>query len=73
MPMVGALNRRHVSNRVRLLLVPQWPQQAIKSMSVSLCNGRHATLSVSPISFIVAPADNQIGDMRPYSMSWINF
>jgi hypothetical protein len=35
-------------------------------------NGRRATLNVSPISVIVASIDNQIGDARPYNMSWIN-
>jgi hypothetical protein len=29
----GHQNRRHVSNRVRLLVVPQWPQMAIKSVT----------------------------------------
>jgi hypothetical protein len=59
---------------VRLLLVSQYPQPTIKSATRYvkarlrfLCNGRRAILSVSPISAIVAPADNQINDARPYS------
>jgi hypothetical protein len=30
----GASNRRCVSNRVRLLLVSEWPQTAIKSVTL---------------------------------------
>jgi hypothetical protein len=70
MPIGVASNRRRVSNRVCLLLVPQWPQSAIKSVIhyVKDClnflyNGRCATLSVSPISAIVALADIQISDV----------
>jgi hypothetical protein len=65
-----------MSNKVCLLLVPQWPQLTIKlSMRyvkahlTFLCNGRRATLSASPISSIVTPADNQISGARPYSTS----
>jgi hypothetical protein len=64
----GASNRRRTSYRVRLLLVPQRPQSAIKLATRYvkeclrfLCNGRYTTLSTSPISVIVAPTDNQIG------------
>jgi hypothetical protein len=67
-----ASNRRHASNRVHPLLVPQWPQLTIKSAMRYVkarirfvCNGRCATLSVSPISVIMIPTDNQIGHARP--------
>jgi hypothetical protein len=53
---------RHTSNMVCLLLVPQWPQPIIKSVTHGvnvplglLYNGRRANLSVSPISAIVTP------------------
>jgi hypothetical protein len=78
MSMEGASNRRHVLNKVCLVLVPQWPHPVIQSVIHALkvhlrllCNGRHATLSTSPISATVAPASNPIGDVRPESTSRI--
>jgi hypothetical protein len=71
MPM-GVSNRRHTSNMVYLLLVPQWPHPVIQSATRALkaClrllyNGRCVTLSTSLISVTVVTADNQISDVRP--------
>jgi hypothetical protein len=45
----------------------------VKACLRFLYNGRRAILNASPISAIVAPADNKIGDACPYSASQINF
>jgi hypothetical protein len=79
MPM-GASNRRHTSNMLCLLLVPQWHHPVIKSVMgyvkaclEFLCNGRRVTLSASPISATISLAGNQISDSHLYSVSQINF
>jgi hypothetical protein len=73
---MGESNRRCASNMVCLLLVPQWHQSTIKSMThylkadiEYLYNGRRTNLSVSPISVTVALSGDQIDDARPYNTS----